>query len=826
MELDDKGMAKALQIDTNAIMQLSDAFNQASKKTSSFGSIVEVAIGNLAANAFARLADAIRTVPGAVIRMGSQVESSLAELSAITGIAGRDLERLGETAVRESMRTGVAAADQIEAFKLLASNIDVATLGGVAGLESLASQVILLKQAAGVGLAEATNIVTGSINAFGLEATRGAEVVNLLAAGSKFGAAEVSDLGAALKNSAATARGANVSIQETVGALEVMSQNFLKGGEAGTGLRNVISIIQTESEKLAGAGIKNVNIESEGLTASLVKLKPLLSDAAGLSEIFGRENANAARILIQNAEAVGTMTEKVTGTDTAIEQAAIRTETFQGSLDRLLATIQGVGIGLFQEYSDELKGLVDTTIDLINYLRENKEEVLTIAQVLGMATAAVVAYNAVVKIQTLVTNAATIAQRLLNLAMKLNPVGLVISALTILTLLFIKFRDKIAAAAAVMVQFGISSVQSLKTISDALGLGLVSKGTDMAIAKLETLRDRLLDAASAANKARNAGAFGGAGVSGEFEPGASPSRGSLRRPKKEDDTSPASPKKELEDELTLLKQKQAELIKTGQITEELIRLNSQIAQIERERALAAKGSIIEKIELTGAEIEAKDELKRKEEEMMALHIQRTESELEQAARRIRAAEEEKRIKEELAKQEQEHAQMILENAAAQGMAADSVTDAVRASVKQIVQALLAEFIARILVKTVGQMGPLGLLLAAPIAAAAGATFTSAIPGFAEGGTIKGPGGIDNVLTRLTAGEEVINAQAASRNRPLLKAINAGMPASSAASMMGSVDVRVSGELTANNERIVARINETNTTIDATRGQVRTTRPGQ
>ncbi|HMB77194.1 MAG TPA: phage tail tape measure protein, partial [Kiloniellaceae bacterium] len=625
LELDDNGMAKALQIDTNSIVQLSEAFNHASKNTKSFGSIVEVAIGNLAATAFQRLADAIQSIPAGVLRLGTQVESSLAELSAITGIAGKDLERLGQTAVSESMRTGVAAADQIEAFKLLASNIDIATAGGVAGLEKLGQQVILLKQAAGVDLAQATDIVAGAINAFGLEASESERVVNLLAAGSKFGAAEVTDLGAALKNSAATARGANVSIEETVGALEVMSQNFLKGGEAGTGLRNVISILQTEANKLADAGLSGINIESDGLQATLVKLTPLLDDAAALTEVFVRENASAARILIQNAEAVGTMTEKVTGTNTAYEQAAIRTDTFQGSLDKLLTTIQGVGIGIFEEYSDELKGIVDTTIDLINYLRENKEVVLTIAQALGMAAAAVAAYNAVVKIQALVTNAATIAQRLLNIAMRLNPVGLVISALTLLTLLVIKFRDKIAALAAIFVQFGITAIKSMKAVSGALGLGLVDRAADAAIAKLETLQGKLLDVAAATSDA-----FGGAGATGVFEdPNAAPSRGALKRPTRDDDTTPTAPKQELEDEIALLKKRRDELIKTGEITEELIRLNSRIAEIEAARNLAAKGSITEKVDALETE-------KLKEKDLMALHIRRTESELDQAARRIRA----------------------------------------------------------------------------------------------------------------------------------------------------------------------------------------------
>ena len=42
-------------------------------------------------------------------------------------------------------------------------------------------------------------------------------------------------------------------------------------------------------------GLKGINLESDGLSATLVKLQPLLNNAAVLTEIFGRENANAAQ---------------------------------------------------------------------------------------------------------------------------------------------------------------------------------------------------------------------------------------------------------------------------------------------------------------------------------------------------------------------------------------------------------------------------------------------------------------------------------------------------------------------------------------------------
>lgn len=50
-----------------------------------------------------------------------------------------------------------------------------------------------------------------------------------------------------------------------------------------------------------------------------------------------------------------------------------------------------------------------------------------------------------------------------------------------------------------------------------------------------------------------------------------------------------------------------------------------------------------------------------------------------------------------------------------------------------------------------------------------------VPGFASGGQVRGPGTgtSDSILARVSTGEHIVNAKAASRNRTLLEAINAG-----------------------------------------------------
>lgn len=300
------------------------------------------------------------------IDKGSEFEQQLADLQAITGIAGQQLQELGDTALQESVRTGVAARDQIEAYKLLASNIDIAAIGGIEGLKRLGRETVTLAQAAGVDLATAANTAASTMNQWKLAGTESARVVNVLAAGSKEGAAEVDDLSLSLKEAGTTAALAGQSLETTVAGLEILGENALKGSQAGTGLRNVLTILQSETQKLADYGITDVNLQSDGLVTTLEKLQPLLSDNAAMAKIFGRENLNAASILIQNAEAVGQMERRITGTNTATEQAAIQTDTYQGAVNRLTNAIDAQLIPAFQESGGVIVQGIQTLTNWVN----------------------------------------------------------------------------------------------------------------------------------------------------------------------------------------------------------------------------------------------------------------------------------------------------------------------------------------------------------------------------------------------------------------------------------------------------------------------------
>ena len=267
---------------------------------------------------------------------GMQFRQSVADLSSITGIAGKDLEDLAERSRAIGRESGLGADTAARAYSLLASQIEISRIG-MKGLNELAEQSVTLAEASGMSLDAAANALAATVNQFGLSADEAGRVTNVLAAGSKYGAAEIEDLSDSFRIAGATASAMGLSVEATAGALEILSQANLKGHESGTALRNIIIRLNTEL---------GVDLGETSLGKALEALQPKLEDAAYLTKVFGVENIAAAQFLIQNARAVDEMTAKVTGTNTAMEQAAVRTDTQMHKYMQLKAVVEDLKISM------------------------------------------------------------------------------------------------------------------------------------------------------------------------------------------------------------------------------------------------------------------------------------------------------------------------------------------------------------------------------------------------------------------------------------------------------------------------------------------------
>lgn len=388
-------------------------------------------------NNIGRVADGMRSLNGP----GLQLATSMKDLQALTGVAGQKLKEI-EGYARQSAKTfGGSAAQGVESYKLILGQLSPEIAKVPAALKSMGETVGYTSKLMGGDTIAATEVLTTAMNQYGISTEDPikaskimASMMNVMAAASNEGSAELPQLKAALEQSGMAAKSAGVSFEETNSAIEVLDAAGKKGSEGGIALRNVLATlgqgrflpkkVQEEFSKL-GINIDKLNDPTISLADRLNVLKPLLNDSALLSATFGKENQNAAMALISQTGEIDRLTSAVKGTSSAYEQAAIVMEgPEEKNKKRLQAQVDDFKISLFNASNGVL--------GYANVIAETAGDMANLAPIFtGVASAVKFLTNAQ-KRQALWTNIVTGAQWLWNAAMTANPVGLVIAGVAAL----------------------------------------------------------------------------------------------------------------------------------------------------------------------------------------------------------------------------------------------------------------------------------------------------------------------------------------------------------------------------------------------------------
>ena len=192
---------------------------------------------------------------------------------------------------------------------------------------------------------------------YGESADQAARYVNVLAAGSKEGAADVSAQAASIKNAGVAASGAGVSIEQLQGTIQMLAEKGLEAEPAGTALRKFFLVLQT--------GPDETNPKIVGLQTALENLNKKSLTAAQIQTMFGEEAYSAATILIDNADKVRQYTEAVTDTNIAMEQAAINSDTNEAKMAQYRNSIKEAGIELMERLNPSLSLFTGWTTKII-----------------------------------------------------------------------------------------------------------------------------------------------------------------------------------------------------------------------------------------------------------------------------------------------------------------------------------------------------------------------------------------------------------------------------------------------------------------------------
>ena len=412
------------------------------------------------------ISSAITAVTGVAMQLNqfrkqaAEKEDAAANLKALTGLSDENIqwltkqaETLSTTMEKSKLRVRKSATEILEAYMLVGS-AKPELLQDKEALNAVTIEAMRLAEAAKMDLKEAVQALTGALNQYSAGADQAVRFTNVLAAGSKFGAANVQDQAKAVLNAGVAASSAGVSFEQLVGVIEMLGEKGIKAEEAGTALKRFFLKLQTDAD--------DTNPAIVGLDKALENLAAKHLSMGELQKMFGDRAINVAKILVDNTEKVKQYTDAVTGTNTAIEQARINSNTTAARMAQVRNQINLTG----QELAKTLAPVMSKTVGwtrrfvmmlpgIIDFLKKWGVQLLVLAAAYNalaiknaVATVAQKAWNAAVALgkgiaggframllmlhagYTLLTKgmaAAKLEMTALNAAMKANAFGIIIT---------------------------------------------------------------------------------------------------------------------------------------------------------------------------------------------------------------------------------------------------------------------------------------------------------------------------------------------------------------------------------------------------------------
>lgn len=327
------------------------------------------------------------------INVTMEFNATISNLSALTGAVGKDLEVFRQAAIDIGGATSLSATQAAEAMKLIGS-ASPDLLKSADSLKEVTQQAVTLAEAAGSTMPEAADAITGALNQFQLGADQAARVINVLAAGAKEGASEINDTVAAMKNAGVVAAQAGLNFEQFNGAIQALAQGQIKGAEAGTGLRNVLTILNTQMKSELRPSVV-------GLSTALANLEKAGMNDTEMVKLFGRENITVAKVMLQFRGTMDDVTGAITGTSEAYKQAKTNQDNLKGDVAQLSSAFETLQLAIGDISDDNLRAITKHVTEMLNGFTENKDTITNFfdnAAIAGMAFAAVIAGRVVMSI--------------------------------------------------------------------------------------------------------------------------------------------------------------------------------------------------------------------------------------------------------------------------------------------------------------------------------------------------------------------------------------------------------------------------------------------
>ena len=362
-------------------------------------------------------------------------EQEMSKVQAVSGATAEEFKSLSDNAKE------LGASTMFSAREVAGLQGEFAKLGFTATeITKVTEATLSLAQASGSDLARAAMVAGSTLRAFGLDASQTGMVTDVMAKSFSTSAMDMETFAESMKFVAPVAKSAGMSIQETSAMLSVLANAGIKGSQAGTALRRIISEIGASGKPTAEA-LKD--LAAQGLN---------LADA---KDEVGRSAQSALLVLAGGVDQIAPLTEEFNNSAGAAKAMAdIMGATAFGASKRLESAMEGLGISIGEIVAVAVVPLIESLAKAASKLNGmSKTSKTTMVVIAALAAAigplafvvgglirnvnairfAIRKFGIASKFAAVKTRAFAIAQKIANTVMKANPYVLVAAAVVSLS---------------------------------------------------------------------------------------------------------------------------------------------------------------------------------------------------------------------------------------------------------------------------------------------------------------------------------------------------------------------------------------------------------
>lgn len=329
------------------------------------------------------------------LKVASDFDSAMSGVKAISGATGEEFDALRAKAIELGGSTAFSANEVAEAMTEMAKAgwDSQQILDGMGGVLDAAA-------ASGENLGTVSTIVADAITGFGLEAKESTRIADLLTQAANSGTIGINDLGESFKYIAPVAGSMGLSIEDVTTALSAMSMSGIKGSQAGTSLRGVLTRMVKPTDQVAAAmdklGIVLTN--SDGTFKSLDKiLLEMRGSFSGLTDeqktyyaatLAGQEGMSGLLSLLnisqEEYDEIAASMDNATGV--AQETAAVMRDNLAADVEELGGSLESLAITLAEHIIPHLRTFVQWLTELVGkFAALDPETQKTILKFAGIA---------------------------------------------------------------------------------------------------------------------------------------------------------------------------------------------------------------------------------------------------------------------------------------------------------------------------------------------------------------------------------------------------------------------------------------------------------